>query len=111
MTGREATCQEWGESGVESQEVCPACGHYGLFHGLTPCNACSDEQGQRIADAVRAEAGRQTTAHPADQPPYQDVCCAYCQHEAWRHGRSVPDFRSGPCVVHNCDCPTMVRRG
>lgn len=60
LLGWETTCRGWGESGVESQEVCPACGHYGLFHGLTPCNACSDEQGQRIADAVQAE-GRETT--------------------------------------------------
>jgi hypothetical protein len=53
--GRTDECQEWGDSGVESQEVCPACGHYALFHSfLHPCNACTDEQGQRIADAVRA---------------------------------------------------------
>lgn len=59
--GREQKCQAWGESGVESQELCPACGHYALFHVLDqPCEACEDIQGQRIADAVRATAREQT---------------------------------------------------
>lgn len=33
-------CQAWGQSGVESQEVCPACGHYALMHLLDGCSAC-----------------------------------------------------------------------
>lgn len=35
-------CQEWGDAGVEVQEVCPTCGHYGLHHLDDGCHACAD---------------------------------------------------------------------
>ena len=36
-------CRTWGDEPREPQEVCPACGHYGLHHYvLDRCYACSD---------------------------------------------------------------------
>lgn len=33
-------CGEWSLSGVEPQEVCPACGHYAAVHACGQCSRC-----------------------------------------------------------------------
>lgn len=35
-------CQEWGDSGVEPQQICPVCGHYALSHIFDGCTRCKD---------------------------------------------------------------------
>ena len=38
---RRPRCQRWGDEPREPQEICPACGHYGLHHYVYDrCYAC-----------------------------------------------------------------------